>query len=371
VRLLTHTSMETDPATRGRELGRAQGDAVKRNIHFYSRMFSEAADLSERDVLDAGRRVGETLSRYWPELLAEIDGLANAVGHPTDALLAVNARTELLAESPAPECSLLACTPTEGAGGRAILAQNWDWHPDVADSLLVWTVRGSTGEWFTTLTEAGMVAKIGMNCHRLGCGLNRLVSIADGPPADGTVPIHVLLRKVLQTCRSLSDAVRVLRSAEVSASSCITVAFADGLGGAAAAVELAPGSSQVVRPDRRGYLCHTNHFLAPDARPMDTAPIRWPESLTRLSYLYAALDRFPTSLRICDIQSVLSSHTGDPTPICRHLDDREAWTEAWATLSSVVLDLAHGRMWISPGPPCSADYQLAEADQSVRVDFAF
>ena len=64
-----------------------------------------------------------------------------------------------------------------GAGG--LLAQNWDWHPDLRASTVVWIVEHDD-RWFATLTEAGILAKIGLNSAGLGVCLNILRTTADG-----------------------------------------------------------------------------------------------------------------------------------------------------------------------------------------------
>lgn len=121
-----------------------------------------------------------------------------------------------------------------------MLAQNWDWHPDLASSTLVWVVEHPGGR-FATLTEAGMLGKIGLNDAGLGVGLNLLTTTADGG-AEG-VPIHALLRAVLERCPSVEAAVELLCGATVRASSAVTVATT----GDAVTVELSPGGPNVIR----------------------------------------------------------------------------------------------------------------------------
>jgi isopenicillin-N N-acyltransferase-like protein len=173
------------------------------------------------------------------ELVEEIEGIAAGAGVPTRALMRIQARTELMG---GPECSLIA------RPGR--LEQTWDWHPDVVP--LVWLVEQPDGRWFATLTEAGMVGKIGLSSAGLCFGLNFLRCSLDGG-LDG-VPIHVLLRTLLERVDTFDDALDLLTSTRVSASSCITVASADEV----AAVELSPGGCRVMRGPR---VLHTNHFL--------------------------------------------------------------------------------------------------------------
>ena len=82
----------------------------------------------------------------------------------------------------------------------------------------VWTVEGSDG-WFATFTEAGIVAKTGLNAFGLAITLNYLASSADGG-IDG-VPVHIALRMLLDSCHDERAAERLIDSLRVSASACV------------------------------------------------------------------------------------------------------------------------------------------------------
>src|SRR5688572_17658048 len=171
-------------------------------------MLGEAAGLPRAGLLDAGARVGAVLDVRSPDLVRELEGMAAGAGQPVELLLAVNARTELLAGTPAAECSVIGSL--DGPGGCTV-AQTWDWHPALASAWVLWSVELSGGRWFTTLTEAGVLAKIGVSGSGLCCALNFLSSSADR--GVGAVPIHVLLRELLDRCASLEEALELLRSA--------------------------------------------------------------------------------------------------------------------------------------------------------------
>ena len=194
-------------------------------------------------------------------------------------------------------------------GDGDILAQNWDWHPDLQESTLLWIVR-EHGGWFATLTEAGMLAKIGINDAGLGVCLNLLRCSEDGG-LDGT-PIHLLMRRTL-ACRSVAEAVALLTSTRVSASSAVTVATPGVLG----TVELSPGGARLVRGGT-----HTNHFLKPPRAGTDV--IESESSRPRLD-----------AIRSLPLREALRSH-----PVCRHVDESEPWEERTATLASVIMHLA-------------------------------
>ena len=220
----------------------------------YRRLLHEAAGLGRDDVLRAGETVGARLDEA---LVEELDGLAAGSGQDVRELLAINARTELLAGGTvAGECSLLARREPVGrvAGADLGLASRPRREPRSPGRSRI------DGGWFTTVTEAGVLAKLGHNGHGVACGLNFLTCSADGG-LDG-VPIHVLLRLVLERCVDGADARALLGGARTAASSCITVAAGADL----FAAELSPGGAQIVEPDADGWLVHTNHFLLGAAR---------------------------------------------------------------------------------------------------------
>jgi len=265
--------------------------------------------------------VGERLSERWPDLLDEVAGIAAGAQVPTEHLLALQARTELLGGA---ECSLVARLGDDGC----VVAQNWDWHPDVVP--LVWTVEQPDGRWFSTLTEAGMLGKIGLSSAGLGFGLNFLRCSLDG--GVGGVPVHVLLRVLLDRTDSLDDALRLLLGSKVSASSCITVGSDVGL----LAAEISPGGCRFV-PPTRGRLLHTNHFLAGPPAGEDLEAAEEPSTFARLDELGSS--------------ESLSSHTG---PVCRHVAADVPWPDLRATLASVVIEPARPRMRVADGPPCES-----------------
>ena len=132
-------------------------------------------------------------------------------------------------------------------------------------------------------TEAGILAKIGLNQRGVACALNFLSCSADGG-LDG-VPIHVLLRVLLRSAATAAEALALLLGAQVSASSCVTVAVGEAAGVALFAVELSPGGPAVAWPDDGGLLVHTNHFLRPPPRGQDTEPAMHPGTLLRRRHL--------------------------------------------------------------------------------------
>jgi isopenicillin-N N-acyltransferase-like protein len=263
----------------------------------------------------------------------------------------VNARTELLAGAARPECSAIGVLP-ERSGGHTLLAQNWDWHPTLRESVVLWTIVEPDGRWLVTMSEAGMLAKIGMNSRGLGLCVNILESSGDGGP--GGIPVHVLMRLALQRCDDVAAAGALLEASEVSGSSCFNV----GSPGALASYEVSPAGVARIEPED-GVLLHTNHFLESVGDAEDVHRRDSPSTVARLEELERRVRRAPGQLDAAAVKEALRSHDAGPNALCCHDPDNERYADRAETLVSVCLDLDQLRFEISEGAPCSWPYREA------------
>lgn len=338
-----HVSRERTPGDRGRGFGRARATEVRANVTTYRRLLREAAGFAHADLLAAGEVVGGRLDGA---LLDELDGIAVGAGLDVRELLAINARTELLAGT---ECSLIGRLELDGGW----LAQTWDWHPECR--AVLWTVE-TDDRWWQTVTEAGVLAKLGHNSAGVACGLNFLTCSEDGGLL-GT-PIHVLLRLLLERCASGAEARALLGAAQTSASSCITVAGVNTL----FAAELSPGGTRFVEPGRDGWLVHTNHFLAGPAVGSDTMPSAHPGTLDRFVRLARAVREGRS------VPAVLAQHGEVAEPVCRHGDPPgTAWADRRATLLATWARPASRSLRVAAGPPCRNAFALVDAPASAAA----
>ena len=106
-----------------------------------------------------------------------------------------------------------------------------------------------------------------------------------------------------------------------------------------------PAGVQVLEPDAAGVLAHTNHFLDPvlarGERPTDvdaTTRGRLESLGRRVAALHAAADATARA-RELDHESGICAHAGDDQPP----DERSA------TLATIALDVATGRVHAHPG----------------------
>src|SRR5262249_45271598 len=150
-----------------------------------------AAGISEKASRTAGDGFrAETRNRF-PRIAEMLDATAEGAGVTLGDLYAVNARTELIyGATPDDGCTVLGVLGTHTATGHTLLAQNWDWHPDQRDAMVLLSTTDEHGHRIVTLTEGGMLAKAGLNSAGLGSCVNMLTTDRDGVKGQA-VPYHV------------------------------------------------------------------------------------------------------------------------------------------------------------------------------------
>jgi isopenicillin-N N-acyltransferase-like protein len=345
------------PHERGRIHGEQARGRVERSLANYARLFefhgmpwmeAQRRSLAYRDVIGA----------FDSALLEEIEGIAQGAGRRVEEIVALNARTELLpaqvlSGADSGECTAIAVSPAASSAGGTLLAQNWDWVGSQRESMIL--LRAPEGRdpatepSCLTLTEAGMLAKIGLNAHGFGVCLNILRSTFDGERPG--VPVHVLLRALLK-CASTRDAIALTSKLVFGSSS--NVLCAD-RGGEMASLEIAPKGLRVVRGDG-ATLCHTNHFLDPEAAGWQAALL---SSLSTIPRLDRA--RQHAALRpkhgIEDLEQLLRDESEGLLSICRRPDTSLPPEARIETVASVIMELARGVMHVAPDVPSRAEYQ--------------
>ncbi|MFD5556108.1 C45 family autoproteolytic acyltransferase/hydrolase [Streptomyces sp. NPDC127068] len=348
--LPTFHSDDPDPARRGRTFGRTHGHRIRAAAVAYRELFT-AVDVAPHDLRPHGEQASEEIARWAPELHAELVATAAGAGLPVWELAMLNARTEILATVGATaegECSTAVHL---GGPGAPHTIQTWDWHDEMAFARTLTRHRtDAPGPTVRTFTEAGALAKIGVNDAGLGVHFNILSHRADG---DGIgVPVHVVARRILERATTVAEAVDIARSARVTASTVLTVVTHDGRHADAASIEVCPAGVAVVRPDTDGYLLHTNHFLDPALALGENTP---PGASTHPRYAHLHAHR--TLLADPDPQrwvDLLRAHDSDGAPVCCHPQDGLPFQLQWRTLLTVSIDVASARLRLHPGGPCTA-----------------
>ena len=347
VRSFTSTALEA--ADRGRELGEHHGADIARTVHAYRRLF-DARATRPFDVDLWAERAWETIRDLAPGAASEIAGIAEGARVPVRDVAMLNARTELLAVADptgvVDECSTVVSLPEAAA---PVAVQTWDWYAAMADDWFVWTMPREGGGVVRTVTEYGVLGKIGVSSRGVGVMFNMLRHRDDALAEDTGLgyPVHLLGRRILEEAGDLQEAVDIASSVPTSASTSLTVVDATG---GAASIELFPGGPGLVRP-QDGVLVRTNHFVSDQGADGCLASTIGPGSGIRRTTLLDAFSEGPP--RSAD-QVVEAMHDHAPVGgVCAH-PDRSTEPLLWhATLATVAVDVAGCALDVTAGGPCA------------------
>jgi len=330
------------PGTRAAALAAGTEAWLPGALAVYDRLFA-AAGLAPAQVRRLALAARTALADWASDLAEELDSYAEASGLPAWRIHALNARTELLAAAGAAgrgECSAIAGAD---AAGATVGAQTWDWHRELAGG---WAVLKypQARQPFVTLTEAGLLAKIGLNSSGVGVLFNVLAHRAD--TGDGGVAVHAVARRILDTATDVGTAVAILRSAPLAASSCFTLLDADRV----ACLEASPAGVAELPPAR--WSVHTNHFRDPElaAGALPTDPDS--DSLPRHAVLTARLADAEHQDGAEGLADLLCAHSSDGAGVCCHAQPDAPLGSGWQTLATVALEPGHRRMSVLAGGPC-------------------
>jgi isopenicillin-N N-acyltransferase-like protein len=323
-------------------------DEVVGTVAAYRRLF-QARALGPFDVDAWSERAWHRIRRLAPEPAAEIRGIADGAGLPVSHLAGINARTELLAianPTGVNECS----TVVSLAPGRPPVAvQTWDWYDAMADLWLHWTIPHPDGRVVETVTEYGILGKIGVNRSGVGVLFNMLHHAADRAAGQREIgyPVHLLSRRILDEAEDLGQARKIAYAAPTSASTSLTLV--DGSEGEAVSVELFPGGPGWVEP-ADGLLVRTNHFVSDEGAEGCLADTIGPGSrIRRHTLLSTFAHRLPRT--VDDVVAAMLDHR-DVGGVCAHPDRSGDPLLSHKTLATVSVDTAHGRLRVAAGGPC-------------------
>ncbi|MFH1132360.1 MAG: C45 family peptidase [Pseudomonadota bacterium] len=355
------------PGTLGLAHGKAFSAQIGKNVRFYLQWLSKATAANEAKVLNIAHQFEPVLAKYFPDLLEEIDGVAKGAKRSRDQILVLNARTDLLVMAQrkvgkmraarngssfvVAGCTALVLTGEIEGKRYLTLGQNWDWRPELSANTVLLRLKPKDKPTLVTFTEAGMVGKVGFNDQRLGVCLNFLSHKSENPEGPFGVPVHCLLRLVMESA-SLEQAYKTVAWAPRCASANFMMAQHSLNGPLAMSVEWTP--TTVARQVLQGEgLVHTNHFL-------DTALAKGQEDdlgrstsnryekATQLAQKWQHKIEDPTMR----LEKILRDRQGAPYSVSK----TAAQDSPSETLAGIIMDLSRNRLLLAKGAPHRAAF---------------
>ncbi len=349
--MLPTISLKGTPKEIGSQYGFACREMIRKNIDLYFRLFQYYANLNYQQSCQLAQRFIPIIQKFDPELLEEIEGIAVGAGVAREEVLAINVRTELMypdKSAPASECTSVAALSPATIAREVLIGQNWDWKPHLKESTVILEIEQLNRPKVITLTEAGVVGKIGCNSAGLGACLN----ILKAPLEKIGLPIHILMRAILKS-PSMGDAVaKIVSMDRGSANNCL-LAHRDGL---AMDFEMAPQTLDFFYP-QNGILFHTNHFNSELLKPLEGNLAQYPDTLLRYGIAQQKLFGRMGKISSADFQELFRDHFNFPNSICRHPDEREDELARAQTVVSIIMNLSKKEIYVAEGLPCQGEYR--------------
>ena len=357
------------------DMGRQYGEQCRERIRELQTRFDGL--ILKDDNVEAAKAVARDAELHVrdaaPELIEEVQGIADATGLDFDAVFRMNCSVEIFAWQgciegqaantvpPAPDgCSSFALRAREGT----LVAWNMDWWTVWQPHIVLLHGRPDDGPRFFAFAFAGCVGRPGMSEH-VAAAANYLPyrgGRAPGKPNEwegAGVPYGFLARIILKQ-RSTEDAVAA--AAGVRRMAGVNYTIGDTTGDIRC-IETTPLDHAELRPedlaapqaspDSQGdFLTHANSFLTakfngvPEDRLQEGDP-RTADARAQLRKASRPLDRHA-------LMRVMTSHfPGDTTGICVH---RQLQDKPGISLLSFIANVGQGKMWTAMGPPCEHEY---------------
>ena len=366
------------PFERGRMHGQIARAQVTGSVRCYASLFASCGiDWAEAQRGAAEYR--DIIAGCGGGMIEEIEGIAIGSGFNVNEILALNCRTEILpptflgmetTNSDAArrkntaiglfdigECTSVAVTGARCVDGQTRVAQNWDWIGYQRDNVVALRVlREAPWPSFLTLTEAGILAKIGINDYGVAVGLNILRATNDRQQLG--IPVHIFQHMALD-CTSVDAVVALAQSLAFAASSNAILGDASGN---VCALEYSPSGAAAIPPDQ-GVIAHTNHFCDPRLAEKQAPLAQMLTTEPRLRCADTHISGWPDQIDDAYLGMLLRDETGAGADakygaICRSPDMSLPPDLRVESVFGVIINCDKRTMLVAPGIPSKVDFGL-------------
>ncbi|WP_328603628.1 C45 family peptidase [Amycolatopsis sp. NBC_00345] len=357
--------IEGGPRERGRAYGEAARTEIRASVAYYRKAFRLSSNLEWTDVQASARRWREPVAAAAPDLLEEMDAIAEGAGLHPDEILALNARGEIVRNhdsgfnpepaEPADGCSSFALLPEATGDGHVYCGQNWDWREGTQETVVLLRVVQPPKPTLVMQVEAGQIGRHGANSAGIALNANGLDGRFGAPLG---LPQPVLRRLILDQDR-LRGALQTPFDVHQHIATNLLVTHRDGV---AVDLETTPLSHRWGGP-KDGILVHGNHYAygVPEAIAHDYR-ISSADSLYRVPIIERGLAAVRDAADSAQVRkvvaAVMSDHIGHPDGVCEHADERLPELRRSKTIASSLVDLTAGEYRVAVGNPCENDYEL-------------
>lgn len=365
--------IDGDARTRGLQYGEQAAEQIARSVAFYADVVSPGAGLDWNGILEGVRRHRPVWTAQDPEIVAEIEGIAEGAGRDVAEVLALNTRGTIVpintngaVEDTPPEegCTSFAVLPEASDNGHMLAGQNWDYLEGIQDSIVLVHVKPTDGPTLLMIVEAGQIGRHGVSDAGISLHANGLT----GRLRDNRgLPSPFWRRQILREANISKAVEAALRPPKVGSTN-LVISHRDGF---ALNIESQPNTARWLYPED-GWMVHSNHYLG--EVPLELTDTYTPSGDSLVRYGRARrhfeLARRKGGIGFNDITAMLRDHFGDGLGICAHPEPDVPGHERWQTVATAITDLTDGVMWLAAGPPCRHEFIPIAVDTGKVLELA-
>ena len=331
--------------------GQGQGDGAKDLIHAaldrYRKVIPDACNCRWKNVLHKARTFLPPTQEAFPDLLQELEGIAQGAQAPFDEIWALNCYQEILEIAPrSPGCTSLAIGTNHTANGHVFLAHNEDWLSIDRETAYLVRAKPLEGPAFLGMTYGPLLVNIGFNEAGIGVAINSVFAT----DAQLGMP-RILFSRAVLNARTMEEAVQACLPPKRAGGYHYLLADREGC---MYSVETS-ATRHHVNSSEMGWLIHTNHYLSAKLKRLETER-DLSNSQLRFQQARKLIEPQLGSINLESLQILLRDHGNQPDSICEHEDPTALPHRRFQTLVSLIMDLTEGVMWAASGPPCEHPY---------------
>ncbi len=330
-----------------REMGRQHGEQARLKIMGYLGYLCETLRMDERNLAQRAARFRVEFTQHCPQLLEEVDGLAQGAGISKDLALASQLRGELggLADG---GCTTFAIGPRGTANGEVLIGQTSDMPAEIRSFAYVLQVRPDDRPQAIMWSFGGMIGYHGVNEH----GVAHFANALGGGPAWKFALSHYPLKRLILEQSSLDEVLAKMRAFPVCSNG--NYMLCDGEKNILD-VELTSDGPFLIEDSDEGFLVHTNHYLCAEHSCQANFDQSLPDSFPRLERMRTMIREKFGTITVEDVKRFLADHDGLPVGICRHPHDGYGdaiLPASGLTAAAMIAEPASGKFHVACGNPC-------------------
>jgi isopenicillin-N N-acyltransferase-like protein len=340
----------------GRQIGEACSRQVRQSIANATSLLASAygqLELTWEGAQIHARKYMPFAQERYPKYVDELLGMAEGAGVSYEDLTVVNAMEAVTTDAlHLTKCTSIAVNGQRTSDGHVLIAHNEDWVPEDEDGVYVVHATPDDDPPFLAMTYGGLLPNIGFNA----AGIAQCCDSVYPDDARIGIPRLIVSRGVL-AARTPADAMRHMLAPHRAAGYNHLLVHESG---EMYNVEVSARRFATLY-GQEGMLVHTNHYLAPTMREIESQPEELISSQVRYFRAMRLVKRVQKH-SVKSLQTIQKDHVNYSNSICNHAVETEIALDREKTVNAMVIDLTARQMHISWGNPCENPYHTYHLD---------